>query len=185
MADRPLAPGRLELVHRFVNTRDQEDGIEELADPAAAAVWLEARGLVPEGTTVTRAELARLVAAREALRALLLANNGGPLAPDAVAALNRAVEGVHLAPRFGPDGTVGVVGEGRGVDRALGELVAIVQDAMADGTWSRLKACHEETCIWIFYDRSRNRSSQWCDMAVCGNRAKARTYRARQSPKAP
>ena len=40
----------------------------------------------------------------------------------------------------------------------------------------RLKIC--PNCQWLFLDRSRNRSRAWCDMAVCGNRAKAsRHYR--------
>jgi len=54
-----------------------------------------------------------------------------------------------------------------------------VERAQADGTWDRMKACAADTCRWAFYDHSRNRSRQWCDMAVCGNRAKARTYRKR------
>ena len=39
------APGRLDLVRRFVNTQDVEDGIEELATPAAARAWLREHGL--------------------------------------------------------------------------------------------------------------------------------------------
>ena len=58
-------------------------------------------------------------------------------------------------------------------------MLAIVFRAMEDGTWARLKACREDTCQWAFYDRSKNRSATWCSMAVCGNRAKARTYRQR------
>ncbi|MGZ6979737.1 MAG: CGNR zinc finger domain-containing protein, partial [Acidimicrobiia bacterium] len=42
------------------------------------------------------------------------------------------------------------------------------------------KACRHDECQWAFYDRSRNRSGQWCVMAVCGNRNKARSYRERQ-----
>ena len=36
----------------------------------------------------------------------------------------------------------------------------------------RLKIC--PNCEWLFIDRSKNRSRTWCDMSVCGNRAKAR-----------
>ncbi len=50
---------------------------------------------------------------------------------------------------------------------------------MAEGNWPRLKVCREDTCAWAFYDRSKNRSGAWCSMAVCGNRTKARAYRAR------
>ena len=52
--------------------------------------------------------------------------------------------------------------------------------ALVVGAWPRLKACRETTCRWAFYDASKNRSSIWCSMAVCGSRAKARTYRRRK-----
>ena len=61
----------------------------------------------------------------------------------------------------------------------LGRLAAIVARSQADGTWPRMKACPNDRCHWAFYDRSRNRSRTWCTMSVCGNRAKARSYRAR------
>ena len=38
----------------------------------------------------------------------------------------------------------------------------------------RMKVC--PNCEWLFIDRSKNRSRTWCDMAVCGNRAKARLH---------
>lgn len=38
----------------------------------------------------------------------------------------------------------------------------------------RMKVC--PNCEWLFLDRSKNRSRTWCDMAVCGNRAKARLH---------
>jgi predicted RNA-binding Zn ribbon-like protein len=66
-----------------------------------------------------------------------------------------------------------------GVDGALGRLLAIVHVSIADGTWSRLKACREDSCEWAFYDHTKNRSGAWCDMGVCGNRAKARAFRER------
>jgi predicted RNA-binding Zn ribbon-like protein len=48
-----------------------------------------------------------------------------------------------------------------------------------DGTWPKLKACRSDTCRWAFVDHARNRSRQWCSMSLCGNRAKARAFRAR------
>ena len=41
---------------------------------------------------------------------------------------------------------------------------------------SRLKRCENPRCGWLFVDRSRNRSRRWCEMATCGNRAKARRH---------
>lgn len=43
----------------------------------------------------------------------------------------------------------------------------------------RLKLCDAHDCGWLFIDASRNRSRRWCDMADCGNRAKARRFRER------
>src|SRR5215211_6924695 len=47
------------------------------------------------------------------------------------------------------------------------------------GPAARLKACPHAHCGWAFYDRSRNRSSQWCSMRICGNRTKAARHRVR------
>jgi predicted RNA-binding Zn ribbon-like protein len=42
----------------------------------------------------------------------------------------------------------------------------------------RLHACASSTCRWLFLDTSKNRTRRWCDMKICGNRAKARRYSA-------
>ncbi|NRP71079.1 hypothetical protein ILFOPFJJ_01962 [Ensifer psoraleae] len=46
----------------------------------------------------------------------------------------------------------------------------------------RLKIC--PNCQWLFLDRSRNRSRTWCDMAVCGNRTKAKRHYRRNKKEA-
>ena len=43
-------------------------------------------------------------------------------------------------------------------------------------TLARIRRCEMETCRWFFVDGSKNHSRRWCDMKVCGNRAKAREY---------
>jgi predicted RNA-binding Zn ribbon-like protein len=43
----------------------------------------------------------------------------------------------------------------------------------------RVKECAADDCNWLFLDMSRNRSRRWCDMKVCGNRAKARRFSER------
>ena len=37
---------------------------------------------------------------------------------------------------------------------------------------ARIKIC--QGCGWLFDDKSKNQKRIWCDMAVCGNRSKAR-----------
>ena len=170
MKDVEPAPGRLELVQRFVNTVDHEHGREVLHSPAPLQVLLVQLGLLDAGMRVTEADLQRALELREGLRGLALANNDG---------VEDAVLEAELVVRI--DGRDGMLEPARrNVDGALADLVGIVYTAMADGTWSRLKACRRDVCHWLFYDRSRNRSAVWCQMAVCGNRTKTKVYRARR-----
>jgi predicted RNA-binding Zn ribbon-like protein len=43
----------------------------------------------------------------------------------------------------------------------------------------RLRVCHGPNCSWLFIDTSKAGRRRWCDMAVCGNAAKARRFQAR------
>jgi predicted RNA-binding Zn ribbon-like protein len=110
---------------------------------------------------------------REAIRTLLRANNG--VAVDAAAAslvLTQAARDAGLRVGFAA-GTL--------VFESTDRILAALAEAMADGSWSRLKACRSGTCQFAFIDTARNRSRQWCDMAVCGNREKARRFRSRHA----
>jgi predicted RNA-binding Zn ribbon-like protein len=177
---RGAAPGDLELVRAFVNTLEVEDGADELSDPQALGAWLRSRGVLRDGTAA-RADLANARRVREALRALMLGNNGLSVRKEAALTLNSAARRAGLGVRFEVGGTTRAEPAARGVDGALGRLLAIVSAAMADGSWERLKACRADDCRWAFYDHARNRSRHWCSMAVCGNRTKARAYRARHA----
>ena len=182
MSKQQEAPGELELVRSFVNTVDLEEGVEELSSPDALATWLAGNQLAASGPKVSRSDLTRAVELREALRVVLLSHNGGAPAPAAaVQTLDRAAERAHLRLHFREDSSAELEPDAGGVDGALGRIVAIVHDSIAHGTWLRLKACREHTCEWAFYDHTKNRSGAWCNMGVCGNRAKARAYRERQA----
>jgi predicted RNA-binding Zn ribbon-like protein len=178
--DRP-APDGLELVRSFVNTRDLDNQADELADADAAARWLEHRGLADRAKRPTARELTRLVEAREAFRTLLVANATDGNAPDeAVAVLNALADRCGMATRLtGAASAATTATTARGIDLALGRMLQTAFDAIAAGTWPRLKACPSPTCHWAYYDRSRNRTSRWCDMGLCGNRAKRDARRVR------
>jgi predicted RNA-binding Zn ribbon-like protein len=175
LADAEPAPGRLALVERFVNTVDHEHGREMLSSPERLRDLL---GL-QRGIRIGAADLRRALEVREALRSLALENNGGAADPRAAGVLEVAAARGRLVIRFGA-GASRLEPAARNVDGALADLVGIVHTAMADGTWSRLKACRRDVCGWLFYDRSRNRSAVWCQMAVCGNRVKTKAYRERR-----
>jgi predicted RNA-binding Zn ribbon-like protein len=179
MASNP-APGDLELVRSFVNTLDVEEGLEELDSPAALREWLADRDLLAAGASVDAAGLRRAIELREALRALLMHHGGLELDPDAPGTLDAAARRAGLAVRFGEHAQPRLEPTAAGIDGALGRLLAIVTRAMDEGTWERLKVCLADTCQWAFYDTSRNRSAVWCDMRVCGNRQKVRSFRERR-----
>jgi predicted RNA-binding Zn ribbon-like protein len=187
---RTPAPGRLGLVQAFTNAFWDLDGGGADAWPDAAAYgrWLHARGF-DGGRGATEADRERAIALREALRGLARRHHDDvrPPPPDApelaVLDATAARAGATLRLRFDSGGGNGAPrheAAGDGPDAALALVLGVVAEAMADGTWSRLKACPGPHCGWVFYDGSRNRSRQWCSMQICGNRVKGREFRARQ-----
>jgi predicted RNA-binding Zn ribbon-like protein len=175
------APGDLNHIRRFVNTIDLEDGSDEITEPEALRDWLAERDLIDRGAELTPADVRQARELREALRKMLLANNGDPVDPAAVDTICDAAKRAELQVRVDAEGQARLVPVRTGIEGAIGRLLAIVFRAQAEGTWPRLKACaYHDRCEWAFYDWSKNRSGTWCDMAVCGNRAKAQAYRERR-----
>jgi predicted RNA-binding Zn ribbon-like protein len=161
MGDEELAaPGELEALRRFVNTRDLELGTDVIAE------WL---GEADPGG------LRRAVELREAFRALLLANATGDPPPAAARAV---LEEAGRRATLRADGDLRLAPAGP--DARLAQLLAIAVVAQADGTWRRLKACPGEACQWALYDRTRSRTRMWCAAAKCGARTRSREYRRRQ-----
>jgi predicted RNA-binding Zn ribbon-like protein len=180
-APRPASDESLELVRTFVNTLELDAPRDAIASPRELAAWLRDRGLLAPRARVTARDTARAREVREAIRALLRANNDLPA--DTVGAarvLEAAARRARFTLRFPGHGPPALAPTAGGVDGALGRLVAAVADAMQDRErWSRLKACRADDCQWAFVDRARNRSRRWCSMRVCGNREKARAFRSR------
>src|SRR5438270_5531717 len=103
MSKQQKAPGELELVRAFINTLDIEQDSEGLATGTALGEWLTGHGLAPAGLRPTRAELARAVRVREALRAIVLSHSEGSSEPEtAWRTLDDAAKRARLGLRFGP-----------------------------------------------------------------------------------
>src|SRR4029450_4144630 len=153
----------------FVTPVDFENGIEELPDARALEQALEEIG-VPAGVELGASDLECALRVREALRALLLGNNGIEVERSTLAALEETARRGKLTVEFDDAGPAELVPAAPGLDGSLGRIVGVVHTAMADGSWPRLKACPRHICRWVFYDRSKNRTSRWCAMSGCGNR---------------
>jgi predicted RNA-binding Zn ribbon-like protein len=124
-----------------------------------------------------------VVDVREALRALVRANNGASLPSAALSTLNHAFRAARVEFELDSSGLFAPTATAPGVDGAVGVVLGKVVEAMYDGSWARLKACRN--CRWVFYDYSTNRSARWCSMALCGNRSKTRAYRGRRRASPP
>jgi predicted RNA-binding Zn ribbon-like protein len=173
MATRPSAPGSLGLVEAFLRTRN------EITDVAGLDRWCAEHGFRGGAGPRTYERALRL---REALRSLMLANNGGLAAPEALAVVNGEISACGLRPQITPDGVRWPADETRPGDRLLGTILGGVIAAMTDGAWPRMKACAADDCNYAFYDHTRNRSGRWCDVAGCGANARMRAYRQRRTP---
>ncbi|PZO74581.1 MAG: hypothetical protein DI629_18195 [Mesorhizobium amorphae] len=100
-----------------------------------------------------------VIALREAVDAFFRKTAGGADGLDGLPHLLRAIASVIEETKAGSFG------------RALG-LSAL--SLLEPGRGSRIRIC--PNCAWLFLDASRNGSRVWCDMAVCGNRQKARRH---------
>jgi predicted RNA-binding Zn ribbon-like protein len=151
------------LLEDFLNTYAVGEP-DQLADEASAGAWLESVGR-PRQVSAQELSLAREV--RTALRAQL-GDGAATELPEVPVRIALTADGPRLVGTGAP--LIDVVAE------SLGELLAL----QATGEWSRMKTCARDSCRWVFFDHSRNRSGRWCSMQVCGNREKTAAYRARK-----
>ena len=184
----------LETAFDFLNTLELDDGalVERLPAIDAAADWLVKAGVIADRKAVLavapseteRANvLARIVETRTALRdvAHAVAHDRVPnrAAVDAVNRALRSRQRVELV-MTGDDLRLGHSHVGDAVDDALARIAEPIVREIGAGHEDRVRICANDTCRWVFYDESRSGRRRWCDMATCGNRAKARRHRARR-----
>lgn len=179
---RDPAPPALRIVQNFVNTNDVEAGNERLNSPAALHEWL-VENLLDGDIELSAEDLARAIALREAIRALISAHNNLPAdIQTATEQFNAVTERAGLVPQLSPSGASRLEPRATGLDGALGHVLAAIYAAINDRTWPRMKACERDSCHWAFYDHSKNQSGRWCHSAICGTRERSRrAYQRRRA----
>jgi predicted RNA-binding Zn ribbon-like protein len=178
----------------FLNVDATGKGFPFDLDLDAALDWFVGRAVIHrEGADRLRAlaaikpnlaarDLTRVRALRDALRevAYSIAEERGP-SPGALDTVNRALHArqvIELVPSS--DGiSVDHRHVGDPIDDALARLADPLVGELTSGHPERIKICDHDTCRFVFYDTSRTGRRRWCDMATCGNRAKAARHRAR------
>jgi predicted RNA-binding Zn ribbon-like protein len=177
---RPKAPGRLELLQRFINTHNHDFPADwdRIGTATKAQTWLRKYQLIGPRDAVSPGDARRLRELREALRALIVAHQHGEPDPSAAQLVRGAADRAHVRVGVDDEGHTALEPVEPGADGAVATLLGILHEAQLSGDWARMKGCRQ--CEYAFYDRSKNRSATWCSMSVCGNRTKNRTYYERR-----
>lgn len=175
--------------------RDHLRGYVELV------AWAHYAGVVDEGVAfgllaraaarpaAAAAILARALALREAIYRIFstLAREGTPHADDlALVAEEYATGAAHAALRPADDGFAWSWAAHDGdLARPLWPLAWSATELLTTGERRRVKVCPGTPdavvpCAWLFYDTTKNRIRQWCSMADCGSKTKARRQTGRR-----
>ena len=175
------------------------DGVplgEKLSAYGDLLEWAEMDGLVTEQEAARlRTQAAEAPAAADAVlresirlretlfRLFAAVARNEPVPEDPLVTFNEALADASGRQRIAVQGTrLGwgwVASDAPALDAPLWPLVQSAADLLTSVDPRRLKVCSGGGCGFLFLDQSRNRSRRWCDMADCGNRAKARRHRQR------
>jgi predicted RNA-binding Zn ribbon-like protein len=145
---------------------------DHLAEPSEASTYLQrlSGGIADP---LPGAVLDRLRSVRRVVTGLL-EGTPPPARTAALSELGKILSDARY--RVEVDGTVSAarVGWIGFADDLLLASLAIVESGR------ELRRCANDLCRFLFIDTSRSGSRRWCDMSVCGNRAKGRRARARK-----
>jgi predicted RNA-binding Zn ribbon-like protein len=162
--------------------------------PCEAERLVHAAQRDPAGTMLVLERARRI---REAIYALVVAPVHGDALPAADLAVLNGELAQALAHRRVTTSETGVAwtwdwraegvagGNERDAHLVLDVVLWPVTVAAADLLTMRdhppLRQCASDECGWLYLDTTRNHSRRWCDMKGCGNKAKERRYRQRQT----
>lgn len=180
----------------FANTLDGVRGgkaVELLASYEDLVAWSRFAGLIPpaaarglrrqagEQPAAARAVLERAIDLREAIFRTFAATSSGRRPP--AAALERIngewSRAAHRArvEQVSGDFAWGWTDAAGELDAPLGPIARAAADLLTSPDLARVAECASEDCSWLFLDTTRNHGRRWCEMRVCGNRAKVRRFR--------
>ena len=150
--------------------------------PPADAEWL--REAIREDSGMAEKLLASALNLREDIYLLSSELAAGRPAPrEHVEGLTRihaqCLSRAHLAP-FEGNFVWSWAPRKTPVEALLGPISLSALTTLQQADLSRIKQCQGEKCGWLFFDATKNKSRRWCEMEVCGNRAKQKRLVARR-----
>ena len=200
----PSRAGSLALVGgvaclNFANTssgRGTPRHLEHLRSYELLLLWAEHAGLL---TTVQRQSLSDLAALQPAAAARVLRRaldlreaiyataealaHRMPPPADALAIVNQELSRAMSQATIRPDAS-GFAWDwhdaGPALDRPLWPIARSAAELLTGPAHEQVKQCPGAHCGWVFLDLTKNHRRRWCEMEVCGSRAKVRRYRERR-----
>jgi predicted RNA-binding Zn ribbon-like protein len=172
-----VAPLPAAVVRDFVNTEDHETGEDALSTTTGLGDYLQAEQLWDGTGIVRRTHLERARLLRSGLREALEQHHDGEDRP--LEGLRRALGDMPVMLDWSVEQGPVLTAAGTGVARAVALVAVAAHECATQGIWDRLKVCSADDCAWAYYDRSKNRSRNWCEYG-CGNKVKTRAYRERR-----
>jgi predicted RNA-binding Zn ribbon-like protein len=126
--------------------------------------------------------LQRCIELREAIAEILYAKlDGRSPTPASVKTLERSIKAARLQQQLHwKEGQLEWQWRENDAGLPLWTLSLSAVDLMLSEDIHRLRACDNPECRWLFLDTSKNHTRRWCDMEVCGNRMKARRFKAQR-----
>jgi predicted RNA-binding Zn ribbon-like protein len=157
--------------------------VELLPDFDAVVAWADLAGVASPGDPidVTEREAALTLRFVRRLRAAMRATLDPTIAESgAIESLNRVLDetpGVLRAERSSGHIDVSLAAPTAAAQLRL-DVAAATMDIFRHDR-RRIRRCAGATCVLLFLDVSKSGRRRWCDMAVCGNRAKVAAHHAR------
>ncbi len=177
-------PGERLTSYEALTTWAQQAGI---VDPVEGRRLRERAAANPDGAN--RA-LERAIAMRELIyRVFASKSEGGRANGNDVDDLNSCLRDALAHARVVSAGarfSWGWQRDEASLEAMLWPVVRSAADLLTSPKLSRVRQCaSDDGCGWLFLDTSRNGQRRWCDMADCGNRAKARRHYSRRGATVP
>lgn len=138
-------------------------------------------GEVPKGRggTLVKAAIELRESARDLVACRKAARVGNPAVLNRFLALDRSSK--QLEWRHGKPPTLRLQRHLPTVEAALVPVAIAVATLLTEGDFQLVRTCESSDCTLWFYDRTKAHHRRWCSMALCGNRAKVASFRARQA----
>ncbi|MDQ3738176.1 MAG: CGNR zinc finger domain-containing protein [Actinomycetota bacterium] len=168
----------------LVNTEVMgEDGatVDLLSDVDALVSWAQRSGATRHAgrLDLSRHEAARTLAFVRRLRAALRhALSSGGRDAEAVLAVNEILREAPGALHIEPGSGVTSLQATAPTAQLRTDIASAAVDIFGRDL-RRVRQCASPACVLMFLDVSRSGQRRWCDMATCGNRAKAAAHHAR------